>query len=145
MTDFNSPNDHDPRRSAMLADLLSALETQQRARRTRRRVTLAAGVACAAVLAVVAARWTFAPSAHVAPRIADTKNPHPAQPPSPQPFVTFITTRNVARDVTIPDHTTTLVQFIDDEQLLAELNQQRPCYGLMRTGSRVAVLDRCVR
>lgn len=145
MTDFNSPTNHDPRRSAMLTDLLGTLETQRRARRTRRVVTLAAGAACAVVLAVVAARWTFTPSSHVAPRLAGTKDSLPAQPPSPQPFVTLIATRNVAQEVTIFDHTTTLVQFIDDEQLLAELNQQRPCYGLMRTGSRVAVLDRCVR
>lgn len=143
MTD--SGKNHDPRRSAMLADLLGTLETQKRTRRTRRAITRAGCTACAVVLAVVAARWTFTASSHVGPRLSDTTHAHPEAPASPQPFVTFITTRNVARDVTIPDHATTLVQFIDDEQLLAELNQQRPCYGLVRTGTRVAVLDRCVR
>ncbi|HEX2836678.1 MAG TPA: hypothetical protein VHN77_00975 [Phycisphaerales bacterium] len=138
---------HDAGRERMLRALLVTLDEHQHARRLRRvaSVVSAGVVVVAAVL--VGARWGFHRGNHSltpAPMIVERG---PIVPPAAAPAFRceMIATRDVASEVTVRARTTSMVQFIDDEQLLAALNQERPCYGLLRTGGRVAVLDRCVR
>lgn len=153
MSELRAKNDptseptHDAGRERMLRELLVALDEHQRARRVRR----VAGVVSASVVVVAAvvvgARWGFHREDHSltpAPMVVE-RGPF-VPPAAAQAFrCEMIATRDVASEVVVRARTTTMVQFIDDEQLLAALNQERPCYGLVRTGGRVAVLDRCVR
>ncbi len=54
-----------------------------------------------------------------------------------------LATRDLAPAAVVRDEPTTLIQYIDDEQLLASLNEKSDCYGLLRRGTHVALLDRC--
>lgn len=130
----------DPRRDRMLADLLSTLDAHHYSRRRRRLVLRAGGGVCVLALLFVAARWAATP--HAAPRPG---RPVGVAERGAEPMIERVGTRDVLREVAVTQKSTTLVEFIDDEQLLAALNRERPCYGLMRTAGRVAVLDRCVR
>lgn len=140
---------HDAGRDRMLHELLVTLDAHQRAKRVRRIAkTVSAGVVVVTA-ALVGARWGL----HVKPGssvpVPAVVRHTPGVPAAATVRSAFrceiVATRDIASEVTARAHTTTMVQFIDDEQLLAALNQERACYGLVRTGGRVAVLDRCVR
>lgn len=148
-TDPSPEPTHDARRERMLRELLVTLDEHRRGRQVRRAAgVVSAGVLVAAVV-VAGAQWGLKPGGgRTTPGPAAVKHTPglPSVPAMTPAFrCEFIATRDVASEVAVRARTTTMVQFIDDEQLLAALNEERSCYGLVRTGGRVAVLDRCVR
>lgn len=136
-------------RERMLRELLVTLDTHQRVKRVRRAVRTFSAGAVAVAAVVIGARWGLNSSARSSVPVPAVVKHSPGDPAAPDQRPAFrceiVSTRDVAREVTVLAHATTMVQFIDDEQLLAALNQERACYGLVRMGGRAAVLDRCVR
>jgi len=133
------------RRSAMLADLLGAMQTLHRRRRAQRRIVTAASCACILVAAVLLAA-PLLNSRSVAPEndLRVENIPGPAPLPAPElvnsvphpPLIVRITTDPAILDRYRADPPR-IVQRVGDEELLRTLAAiDRPA-GLIRIGEEV--------